>query len=66
LKKLKEDRVATEKVVGEPAPEPFLDQVPPPLESEKRKRKEKKDKFKEDKKSKEKKASSSQPSPKRA
>jgi len=69
LKKIKKDRVASEKVVGEgstPTHAPFPDQVPPPPYSEKRKRKDKKDKSKEDKMAKDKKTSSSQPSPKRS
>jgi len=64
LKKRKEDRVATEKVVGGSTAEthaPFPDQAPPPPDSEKRKRK-----SKDEKKGKEKKESSSQPSPKRS
>jgi len=65
LKKIKEDRVATEKVVGGSTVEthaPFPDQAPPPPpDSEKGKRK-----SKDEKKGKEKKESSSQPSLKRS
>jgi len=65
MPKIKEDRAAEQRVVGEgPAPDatPFPHQALPPPDSEKRKRKEKKEKSK----SKDKKASSSQPSPKRS
>jgi len=55
LQKIKEDRVAEQRVVGEsPAPDatPFPNQAPPPPDSEKRKCKERIEKPKDDKKGK--------------